>query len=91
MSQVPAVFDDSVESCYTVVKGPVSDFKVVMRPCWVRPTNRGMYKVIGFHIEDPTESWINFVDQISSEKDPFHALVADKEEKYNQKNLKFAS
>lgn len=73
LSQVPAVFDDTVEHCYTVVKGPTRDFKIVLRPCWAKATNRGMYKVIGFQIEGPTDSWRDFVERISMENNPFHA------------------
>lgn len=79
MAQVPHVFDDTVEHCITIVKGPVRDFKVVMRPCWSRTTNRGMYKVIGFHIDEPTESWKGFVNQITRETHPFNALVVNSE------------
>lgn len=73
LSQVPAVFDDTVEHCFTVVKGPTSDYKIVLRPCWARATNRGMYKVIGFHIEDPSHAWRKFVERMHMESNPFHA------------------
>lgn len=79
LSQVPSVFDDTVEHCFTVVKGPTRDFKVVLHPCWAKATNRGMYKVIGFRIEDPSESWKSFVERVTSDTDPLNALVADSE------------
>ena len=79
LSQVPAVFDDTVEQCFTVLKGPSNDFKVVLRPCWARATNRGMYKVIGFQIEDPSESWKEFVERVASESNPFNVMVASNE------------
>ena len=79
MSQVPAVFDDTVEHCFTVLKGPSSDYKVLLRPCWARATNRGMYKVIGFRIDDPSESWKDFVEKITNESNPLHAFDASSE------------
>jgi len=79
VSQVPSVFDDTVDKCFTVVKGPSRDFKVVLHPCWARATNRGMYKVIGFQVEDPSESWKKFVERITTENSPFNALASDTE------------
>jgi len=79
LSQVPAVFDDTVDPCFTVVKGPTRDFKVFLRPCWTRETNHGMYKDIGFQIEDPPQSWKHFVEKLTSESDLFHSLVAPTE------------
>lgn len=80
LSQVPAVFDDTVERCFTVVKGPTCDYKFQLHPCWARATNRGMYKVIGFQIEDPSQSWKKFVEKMNSESNPFHAQVENKVE-----------
>jgi hypothetical protein len=77
VSQVPAVFDDTVELCFTVVKGPSRDYKVLLHPRWARATNRGMYKVVGFQIDDPSEYWKDFVERISSESNPFHALASE--------------
>lgn len=76
LSQVPAVFDDTAEHCLSVVKGPDSDLKILMRPCWAKATNRGMYKVIGFEIEDPSTPWKEFVDNVTSEAGAFHTFAA---------------
>lgn len=76
LSQIPADFDDKVDHCFTVVKGPVRDFKVFLRPCWTRTTNHGMYKDIGFQIEDPPQSWNHFVERLANESDLLHSLVA---------------
>ena len=75
LSQVPAVFDDTVEHCFTVVKGPSSDYKFLLRPRWARATNRGMYKVIGFQIEAPSKSWKKFVERVNTDFNPFHVLA----------------
>jgi len=79
LSQVPSVFDDTAEHCFTVVKGASRDYKIVLRPCWARATNRGMYKVIGFQIEEPSELWRKFVERIASESDPLHTLFTGSE------------
>ena len=76
LSKVPAVFDDTVDNCFTVVKGPTRDFKVFLRPCWTHETNRGLYKDIGFQLEDPPESWKHFVEKLTDESDRLHTLVA---------------
>jgi hypothetical protein len=79
VSQVPAVFDDTAEQCFTVVKGSPRDFKVVLHPCWAKATNRGMYKVIGFRIEEPSTSWEQFVEKITSETGPFKVMDSNTE------------
>ena len=79
VSQVPAVFDDTADKCFTVVKGSIRDFKVFLHPCWARATNRGMYKIIGFRIEEPSESWEKFVENITTESGPFNASASSSE------------
>ncbi len=79
LSQVPAAFDDTVAHCYTVVKGPGKDITIVLRPCWTKTTNRGMYKVIGFQLENSSESWTSFVERVTTETDPLHVLIAESE------------
>ena len=76
LSQVPSDFDDTVDPCFTVVKVPTRDFKVFLHPCWARSTNRGMYKDIGFLIDDPPISWKSFVEQLTDESNRFHTLVS---------------
>ncbi|GAB4340811.1 MAG: hypothetical protein Kow0089_14760 [Desulfobulbaceae bacterium] len=80
MSQVPAVFDDTAKTCLTVVKGGTRDFRFALVPRWARATNRGMYKVIGFRIDDPPDSWREFVDRIANDSDPLHTLFAGAED-----------
>lgn len=72
LSQVPAVFDETVDNCFTVVKGPTGDYKCQLHPRWARATNRGMYKVIGFQIEEPSKSWKKFVERMNMESNPFN-------------------
>lgn len=81
LSQVPAVFDDTVDQCFTVVKGPGTDLKVLLFPRWARATNRGMYKVIGFQIKEPSESWKKFVENVTTENGLYNVLLAEQEVK----------
>lgn len=76
LSKVPAAFDDTVEHCVTVIKGPIYDLTIRMRPCWARITHGGMYKVIGFQVDKQTTSWKSFIEHITSEKDSNHILLS---------------
>ncbi len=77
VSKVPASFDDTVDLCYSVVNGPQNDFIITLQPRWVRITNNGMYKMIGFQIEAPPANWASFVNDLDNSKDPFSLLVTD--------------
>lgn len=68
LSKVPVDFDDTVKECVTIVKGPIQDLKINMRPCWARKTHGGMYKVVGFQVEKPTKLWESFVEHITQQK-----------------------
>ncbi|GBE52146.1 hypothetical protein BMS3Bbin14_00604 [bacterium BMS3Bbin14] len=61
VAKIPARFDDSKGKCVSLINGLVGDIKITMQPCWVRATNRGMYKMIGFKIPDPPPEWTKFV------------------------------
>ncbi len=77
ISKVPAVFDDTAARCYSVVTGPENDFTITLQPRWTRVTNNGMYKMIGFRIENPPDDWTEFVRELDTCVDPFCALVTD--------------
>jgi len=66
IAQVPNDFDTAVTSCKAVVHGPAGDFNIILKPCWVRETNRGMYKTIGFEIQNPPPGWTTFVEQLEA-------------------------
>ena len=38
-----------------------------------------MYKVIGFRIEEPSESWEQFVEKVTAETGPFNAVASSTE------------
>lgn len=79
VSNIPSSFKDSVETCYMVVNGPRNDFYLVLQPRWSHSTNRGMYKMMGFQIQDPPVEWEKFlscVEGTREESDPFTAMVS---------------
>lgn len=77
VSKVPVSFDDTVDRCYSVVTGPRNDLTIAIQPRWVQITNNGMYKMIGFQIENPPSNWTEFVNDLGQSVDPFSMLVAD--------------
>lgn len=77
ISKVPASFDDSVDKCYSVVNGPRNDLTIALHPRWVQITNNGMYKMIGFQIENPPSNWTEFVDELDTSMDLFSLLMTD--------------
>jgi hypothetical protein len=77
ISKVPASFDDTVDMCYSVVTGLKNDLTITLQPRWVQITNNGMYKMIGFQINNPPSNWTEFVDELDQSVDPFSMLVTD--------------
>jgi len=78
ISQVPAGFDDTVDRCFGIVNGPHDDFAIAIQPRWVRQTNKGMYKMIGFKIGGPPEKWTDFVEGLNENIDHSSFLVPDR-------------
>ena len=79
ISQVPANFDDTAELCYSIVNGPWDDFAVALKPKWVKLTNRGMYKMIGFEIDNPSKDWDAFIEGVKQNSDPFGIPMLESE------------
>ena len=78
ISKVPASFDDTVERCYSIVNGPENDFAIAILPRWMQTTNKGMYKMIGFEIENPPADWTAFVEGVKENSGPFRFLMSDR-------------
>lgn len=74
VGKVPKGFDETVQKCLAVINASTKDFKLVLHPCWIQATPGESYKKIGFKIDDPSESWLQFVkgvienSQIESER-----------------------
>lgn len=80
VAQIPRDFDASVRLCKAVINGPGGDFTVSLKPCWMKETNRGMYKTIGFQIVAPPAGWKEFVKELESGTGDLGFLVLDNEE-----------
>lgn len=78
VSNIPSTFEDKAEVCLSVVNGPHRDFHLSLQPRWVMPTNRGMYKMIGFAILEPPTDWQLFVEKMVDDRcnrDSFYDMV----------------
>lgn len=62
--QVPEGFDSTVKQCLAVVNATAQEFNLTLEPCWVQPTPEDHFKKIGFKIEDPSDSWLDFVKSV---------------------------
>lgn len=80
VAQIPRDFDAAVQHCKGVITSPNGDFSVTLKPCWVKETNRGMYKTIGFQIIDPPAGWTTFVAELENGSSDLGFLVLDGEE-----------
>lgn len=82
LAQVPTDFDDKNGECTAVVHSPSGDLNISLLPCWVKSTNRGMYKSVGFQIQNPPEDWQGFVKNMEKEAGnySFFLLKEDNEE-----------
>lgn len=77
VAQIPRDLDTTVQKCKAVINSPGGDFTVSLKPCWVKETNRGMYKSIGFQIVDPPPGWTGFVAALESGAGDLGFLVLD--------------
>lgn len=80
VAQIPRDFDTTVQRCKAVINSPGGDFTVVLKPCWVKETNRGMYKTIGFQIIDPPAGWTAFVRKLEGGSSDLGFLVLGSDE-----------
>lgn len=86
LTQVPAGFDESADSCSGVVQSPSGDVHVSLHPCWIRATNRGMYKTIGFRIHNPPPSWRKIIEELEKSGGQLGFLVMGEDEELPQED-----
>lgn len=67
MQNVPDAFDSTVKKCLAAINASSQNFKLTLQPCWTQLSTEGKYKNIGFRIEEPSETWIDFVGSLSRE------------------------
>jgi hypothetical protein len=80
LTQVPADFDESAGSCMAVVNSPTGDVPVSLHPCWIRSTNKGMYKTIGFKIQNPPPGWQGLIDELEQSDGQLGFLVMEEDD-----------
>lgn len=80
IGQVPMDFDDTRPTCKAVINSPSGDFTIILKPRWVKETLPGMYKTIGFQIENPPEDWTRFVKELESGTSDVGSMVLDQDE-----------
>ena len=86
LTQVPAGFDESADSCAGVVHSPSGDVHVSLHPCWIRATNRGMYRTIGFQINNPPSAWQKIFEELEKSGGQMGFLVMGEDEEGPQED-----
>ncbi|MBU1453842.1 MAG: hypothetical protein KKD01_03865 [Proteobacteria bacterium] len=61
VSQIPSRFDKYCQECFSVVHGPLQDFKIILHPSWKLETRKEMYQLIGFEVVNPAANWKEFI------------------------------
>lgn len=67
LAQIPTDFDEKKGECKAVILSPAGDLKISLMPCWVKSTNKGMYKSVGFQIRNPPADWQGFINNMEKE------------------------
>jgi hypothetical protein len=75
LGKIPADFDQSADRCTAVVLAPFDDLNITLNFRWMRETNRGMYKTVGFHIPTPPYAWQSLVNDLKMENDHLSFLL----------------
>lgn len=80
LTQIPADFDQTAATSTAVVRCPTGDVRVSLRPCWIRSTNKGMYKTIGFQIHNPPPGWQRLIEELEKSGGQLGFLVMGEDE-----------
>ena len=80
LSQVSPDLDDSASQYSVVIQSPTGDVKVSMHPCWMRTSQKGMYRTIGFKVENPPAGWQKLITELEREGSNLSFLVVDDED-----------
>ena len=67
LAHIPTDFDDKTGECTAVIHSPAGELNISLLPCWVKSTNRGMYKSVGFQIQNPPTDWQGFIKNMENE------------------------
>lgn len=66
LGQIQRDFDETTEECTALVLAPFDNIAMSAKPRWVKTTNRGMHKTIGFQIDNPPDDWQNFIQKLKT-------------------------
>lgn len=82
LAQIPTDFDDTTGECTAVIHSPAGELNISLLPCWVKSTNKGMYKSVGFQIQNPPADWSGFIKNLENEAGDlsFFLLKEDEED-----------
>lgn len=80
LSQISPELDDSASQYSVVIQSPAGDVKVSMHPCWMRTSKKGMYKTIGFKVQNPPSGWQKLIKELEREGSNLSFLVVDDED-----------
>lgn len=57
VSQIPSFIDLDSGKFFTIVHGPLTDVKMMLRLKWKKETQKDMYLSAGFQVLKPTYNW----------------------------------
>lgn len=75
--QVPTDFDETSKECTALVLAPSDDIAMFARPRWAKATNKGMYKTVGFQIENPPDNWQDFIQGLKRKEGDYYFLLSE--------------
>ncbi|MDD3813996.1 MAG: hypothetical protein PHZ02_05065, partial [Desulfocapsaceae bacterium] len=59
--QIPSHFGEHSQKCFSIMHGPLQDFKLMLKAKWRSETKKEMYQMIGFQVVNPTVKWKKFL------------------------------
>ena len=80
LGQVSPELDESAEKYSVVIQSPSGDVKVSMHPCWMRTSKKGMYRTIGFKVQNPPKGWQKLISDMEKDGSNLSFFVLDDEE-----------
>lgn len=76
IGQVPVDFDDLDQSGKVIIHSQSGDLTIHAKPRWTKQSTFGMYKEIGFQIDNPDRQWKNFIEYVSADANHREAVIS---------------
>ena len=80
LGQISPELDETAEKFSVIIQSPSGDVKVSMHPCWMRTSQKGMYRTIGFKVQNPPKGWQKMITEMENEGSNVNLFVLDDEE-----------